>query len=339
MNFVSASDPNVLVMGRVERANGKLRIGYPGVTLRLRFEGNALALRAESTGESSRLEVRVDTQTPRILPVKRGDSELTLAENLPKGVHSLELVHRTETWQGIVTISGFRLDPAAHLLPPEPWPARRLLLIGDSVTCGEAVERSPDCQKNSDWWNPSRSYGMLLARSLGAQCHLVCYGGRGLIRDWQGRRDTLNAPQFFELAVPDPARPASWKHERYVPDVVLVSLGTNDFNLALGALPEREEYVAAYVAFVKRIRVSYPDAQVLLTEGAMVNDEVDPNRPQKRTLREYLAETVRRVADAKVQVIESRHYPGDRCDAHPTGDQHQAMARDLEPEVRRVAGW
>jgi hypothetical protein len=109
--------------------------------------------------------------------------------------------------------------------------------------------------------------------------------------------------------------------------------------LALGALPEREEYVTAYVAFVKRIRASYPDCQVLLTEGAMVNDEADPNRPQKRILREYLAETARRVADARVRVIESRHYPGDRCDAHPTGEQHRAMARDLAEEVRRVMGW
>jgi formate dehydrogenase major subunit len=59
----------------------------------------------------------------------------------------------------------------------------------------------------------------LVARRLGAQCHLVSYGGRGIIRDWQGIRDTRNAPVFYELALPDdPA--VRWDHMRYVPDAI-----------------------------------------------------------------------------------------------------------------------
>jgi lysophospholipase L1-like esterase len=167
----------------------------------------------------------------------------------------------------------------------------------------------------------------------------VCYGGRGLVRDWQGRSDVLTGPQLFELAVPEETGAAPWDHASYTPDAVFVSLGTNDFNLAIGPLPEREVFVSACVRFVKKIRSRYPAAQVFLTEGAIVSDESDPTRPQKTVLREYLAETARRLADTRVHVLPSRHYPGDAQNSHPTREQHAAMARDFEPVIRRTLGW
>jgi len=168
----------------------------------------------------------------------------------------------------------------------------------------------------------------------------VAYGGRGVIRDWRGKCDVLNAPQFFELAVADEPGPApAWDHASYVPDGVVVSLGTNDFNLDIGRLPEREEFVSAYLRLVKAIRQRAPEAQILITEGAIVNDESDPVREPKTTLREYLDETVRRLADPRVRHVAAQHYPGDGCNPHPTREQHRLMARDLEPVLRATLGW
>ena len=338
--LISPSDPRIGVMGRVDRSSGDtLRFGYPGVTLRVRFQGPSLSLRLSCSTSNSHLAVRVDNREPRVLRLRNGESEVTLAEGLSDAPHTVELSHRTETWIGIVTVRGFILRAGSQLLPADPWPARRLLLIGDSVTCGEDIDRRSDCSKDASSWDAPLSYGMLLARALGAQCHLVCYGGRGLVRDWQGNAAALNAPQFFELAVAEAAPHVNWNHASYQPDAVIVSLGTNDFNLALGALPDRERFVSAYLAFVNRIRSRYPNAYVLLTEGAMVNDLADPARPQKSRLRSYLAETVQRLADPHVLAIASEYYPGDACDPHPTRDQHAAIARDLEPVVRRTLGW
>jgi hypothetical protein len=78
---------------------------------------------------------------------------------------------------------------------------------------------------------------------------------------------------------------------------------------------------------------------VFLTEGAIVNDESDPGRAPRTVLREYLAETARRLGDGRVHVVPSQHYPGDPSNAHPTGEQHAAMARDFEPVIRKVVGW
>ncbi len=338
--FVPASDPHVAVMGRVERLEpGRLRFGYPGVTLRLAFEGPSLGLRVSAATPNGHLAVFVDGGPARVVRLPRGESDVVLAEGLGPGAHQVDVVHRTETWMSVLDVRGFVLGPGGRLLDPEPWPARRLLFVGDSVTCGERIDRQPGETEPFASSNGELSYGLRLARALDAQAHLVCYGGRGLVRDWRGRTDVLTGPQLFEVAVADEPGAPAWDHAAYTPDAVLVSLGTNDFNLALGPLPEREPWVAAYVAFVRTIRSRHPAAHVFLTEGAMVNDETDPKRPQKTVLRDYLAETARRLADPRVHVLPSRHYPGDAANAHPTGEQHAAMARDLEPMIRSAMGW
>lgn len=340
MDLIPPSHPLVAVMGRVDRSvPDRLRIGYPGVTLRLRFEGSSVAMRVACDSPNSAVDVSVDGGEPRALMLQAGENDVTLADALPAGEHSIEIVHRTETWKGIVTVRGFLLGPGGRLLPPDPLPRRRMLFIGDSVTCGEGAAAGRQPPKDSSWWDASSSYGMRLARTFDAQCHLVCYGGRGLIRDWRGKSDVLNAPQFFDLAIPEESAAPAWDHSVYLPDVVLISVGTNDFSLSIGELPPREAFVSAYVSFVRAVRARYPQAYVFLTEGAIVSDEADRERPQRTALRECLAETARRLGDARVRVVESRHYAGDAADAHPTHEQHAAMARDLEPVIRETVGW
>jgi quercetin dioxygenase-like cupin family protein/lysophospholipase L1-like esterase len=338
--YVPASDPHVAVMGRVERPEpGRIRFGYPGVTLRVRFEGSSLGMRANAETPNGSMDVFVDGSPAHVVHLRKGDSDVVLAEGLGPGAHSVDVVHRTETWMSVVNVRGFLLPPEGRLLDPAPWPRRRMLFVGDSVTCGERIDRQPGETEPFASSNGTLSYGMLLARALDAQCHLVCYGGRGLVRDWRGRTDVLTGPQLFDLAVADEVGGPAWDHSSYVPDVVFVSLGTNDFNLAIGRLPERDPWVSAYVAFVRAIRTRYPDAQILLTEGAIVSDADDPERPRKTVLREYLDETARRLGDPRVRVVPSQHYPGDPSNAHPTREQHAAMARDLEPVIREVTGW
>jgi lysophospholipase L1-like esterase len=340
-DLIPATDSRLAVMGRADAGDAnRLRIGYPGVTLRVRFEGSSLGMRVMASTPNSHVGVFVDGGEARVMRLSQAEADATLAEGLGAGPHTVDVVHRTETWQGIVTVIGFRVAPGGRLLDPLPWPRRRMLFVGDSVTCGEGVDRTPDCKKDKfESSNAYLSYGMLLARALDAQCHLVSYGGRGLIRDWQGRRDVLNAPQFFDLALPDEATKPPWDHDAYIPDVVVVSLGTNDFNLEIGDFPDREEWIDAYVRFLRAIRLHYPDAHVFLTEGAIVKDLAETGRLQKTVLRQYIAGTAERLADPKVHFFESRHYPGDACDAHPTSAQHAAMAGDIEPIIRAAVGW
>ncbi|GAC1661844.1 MAG: SGNH/GDSL hydrolase family protein [Candidatus Acidiferrum sp.] len=341
VDLIPADDPRIGVMGRVDNSMpGRVRFGYPGVTLRVSFDGPSLAMRAISNTGNSYMGIFVDGNGPRNVRLLAGENDTILAENLSAGEHTVEIVHQTETWVGLVTILGFRLAPTGHLIGANPWPRRKMLFIGDSVTCGEAVDRFPEWKKNRPAsWNAYFSYGMILARTFDSQVHLVCFGGRGLIRDWRGKRDGLNAPQLFDLAVPEEQSPHPWNHAAYIPDVVVVSVGSNDFSLGIGDFPEREEWVNAYVRFVRAIRGRYPAAFIFLTDGAITHDTADGSRPQRSTLTSYIKETARRLADPLVRVYESRYYPGDADDAHPTRPQHAAMAHDIEPIIRSALSW
>lgn len=331
--FVAATDPLVLVMGRVQvTGDGKLRVGFPGVSMRLAFEGSGATMTASCSGDCV-VKTTVDGVSKGDLRLAAGKNYLSLASGLAPGRHQIELIRQTETWLGVMTVEGFTLSIGARLVAPEAWPRRRLLFIGDSVTCGEAARRTAACiTDKAATWDAAGSYGMLLGKALGASVHLVSYGGKGLIRDWQGKRDGLNAPQFFELATPEP-KSVPWNHQSYVPDAVFISLGTNDFNRSSGAPPEASEFVSVYESFVKRILELYPKTKVFITEGAILNGQ------DKATLCSIIEHSIQRVANENVSYLPSTHYPGDACNAHPTGEQHREMATDFAPLLRAQLGW
>jgi lysophospholipase L1-like esterase len=324
-----AADPHIAVMGRsAQEPDGALRIAYPGVTLSLAFTGKSLSVDVASSGKDSYLEAVVDGGPPTKIHVPPQRASIVLVNGGASAHHRVDLMHRSETWHGVVTVAGFATDGVFEAAPV--LASRKMLVLGDSVTCGEVIDRVPGEKNKPEWLNARASYGMLVAEALHAQVHLVCYGGRGLVRSWNGRTDEFNLPDFYELAIPDAANPAAWDHSRYEPDLILVSIGTNDFN---PGIPDGAAYVRAYVGFVRTLLHNHPHAQIVLTEGAILDGE------KKRALSGYIAETVARVGDRRVHAVPSMHHPGDAQDAHPTREQHAEMARELLPQLRAVMGW
>lgn len=339
---ISANDAHISVSGRTfERDSGALSFGFPGVQFGLNTEAKRLVLVAESSGDGSYLGVQVGDSISKI-KLAKGVHNYTLFSEDEAVARHVRLVHHSETWHGTVTLHSFTLTDGRFLAAPAK-PERRILVLGDSVTCGEGADpvrqQQTECKKDTSWWNASNSYGLRTGAVLNAEVQLVCYGGRGLIRSWNGKTDELNLPDFYDLALAEDSRQHPWNAKAFDADAVVVSVGTNDFSLGIGELPEREEYVSAYVAFVQRILADYPNTQVFLTEGSIVNDQDDPARPQKTVLREYIAETKRRVGGERVHIALANRYRGDSCDAHPTGDQHAQMATDLVSVIKQVMNW
>jgi lysophospholipase L1-like esterase len=326
---IRADDARVSRMGRtVAEPDGAVRFGYAGVTLGLTVEGSRLAMDAASSSANSLLDVVVDGGAPVMLHLDPKQHTYELFKDAGPGSHHVEIVHRTETWQGVPAIARFTTDGKFQAAPA--LPSRKLMVMGDSVTCGTAMERGEGDQNTPAWWNARLSYGMLLGQPLHAQVQLVCYGGRGLVRSYNNRTDEYQLPAFYELAIPDAAHPVKWKQADYHPDLILVAIGTNDFTQGI---PEREAYVDAYTAFVRTLLRDHPHAQIALTEGAILNGE------KKAALTRDILDTVARVGDARVHAIASEYHPGDAANAHPTTPQHAEMARELAPQLRALTGW
>jgi lysophospholipase L1-like esterase len=326
---IVATDGHVARMGRtVAQADGTVRFGYPGVTLLLAVDGTRLAVDAAGSA-SSLVDVIVDGQPATTLHLAPQVKRYDLFKDAAPGPHKVELVHRGETWLGVASIARFTADGAFLAAPV--LPTRRMLVLGDSVTCGADMERGAGNKDTPDWWNPRLSYGMLAARALDAQVQLVCYGGRGLVRSWNGRTDEFQLPAFYDLAIADAAHPVRWDQAGYDPDLIVIAIGTNDFN---PGIPDHAAYVDAYTAFLRRVLRDHAHAQVALTEGALLDGD------KKAALIGYLKEAAARAGDARVHVLApAAHQPGDAVNGHPTTAQHAVMAAELLPQLRRIAGW
>jgi lysophospholipase L1-like esterase len=337
-NRIAADDSRLLLLGQIDSRDPKRpRLGYPGTGIILRFQGASLTLDLSSDSEKSALTIVVDHGAPALQLLQKGEQSILVASGLDTSPHTAEIYKRTETWQGVLTLLGIELPADGKLLAPPPLPARKLLFVGDSVTCGAGVENNSTC--TGDPAHPANdvydSYGMELGRRLDAQTHLVCYGGRGVDRDYRGlgiADNILNAPQFLDLSIAsdEPSGRAPWKFSQWTPDAVFVSLGTNDFNLQKTKPLDGDAFVEDYARLLMTLRSHYPRAAIFATEGAIVTDPL---------LRKYVQDAVQRTHDARIQWVEATHYPGNGCDGHPTRAQHLHMADDIEPVLRKALSW
>ncbi len=327
---IPATDTHIARMGRTHtNSDQSLTFGFPGVSFKTEVVGTSLSAKLHSSAGNSWVDVIVDGGPAKAIKISREPTQIELFSFPASDKHTVELVHRSENWHGSVSLQNFTLT-GEKFLPMPLLSKRKLLILGDSVTCGEAIDRVAGEEKNTRWWNARESYGMLTAQMLYAQVNLVCWGGRGLVRSWNGKTDDANLPDFYEFAVGDTDPAMKWDHTQYQPDVIVSAIGTNDFSQGI---PPREAYVTAYVKFINKLLIDHPKAQIALTEGAILNGD------KKAALIDYIREAISRVNDSRVHQFTSAHYPGDAQDAHPTKAQHAAMAKDLAPQLKALMNW
>jgi len=310
------------------------------VALHLRFHGSQIAMRVKAATDEVYFDVGVDGLEPVRLRCRAGDGDYPLLNATNAADHLLEITRRSESWQGTCEVIGFTLDTAGSLLAPPELPARRLMFIGDSITCGAALDiiqgdplkgRTAHEDQTS---NARLSYGKLLARLLNAQCVLVSYGGRGVMRDWQGLRTINNAPDFYELALPDDPS-CLWQPDSYLPDAIAICLGTNDFSQGV---PDENEFINSYVEFIRKIRRDSPKSRIILLDSPMLAD-ADGKAPKRSILHAYLQEIAGKVNSPQVQLASVSHYVGIPGNGHPSRADHESIAKELEPQFRQVLNW
>ncbi len=336
LRTVTGSAPEISYEGRaVVASDGTVRLGYSGIIARVNFRGSTLNLRARTTSDELYLDVRIDDGAPSFLKVPKGEGEVALAAGLRTGEHRVEILKRVESCVGVLEVVSLSVD--GEFLAPTPLPARRLMFLGDSFTAGQATtveDGGPMDPSKAMRENARLSYGRLLADRLHAQCHIIAYAGRGVVRDWQGLSTVRCAPEYYEYALPDdPATP--WNPQQYVPDAIGVCLGNNDFDTGV---PDQTQYLSAYCEFLRKLRRDAPQAPIFLITAPSLADE--PGQVPLRTVQiAYFAEIVRRLGDPKIQVVNIPHYPGVPGDWHPSGTAHRAIADELEPVFRKTLKW
>lgn len=309
---------------------GHLQFAWPASGIETRFQGRRLSVTLEDTG-SNILDITIDGNT-QMLHLKKGQHDYVLMDENSARQHNVTITRRSEIFDNGLT-ELVSLDTDGQFLQT-PAPARRILVLGDSISVGFGAEGADEnCEYTPETGAPLRSYVALSANAFGADLHDVAISGRGLIRNYDESPDPL-MPYLLDKALPDTQ--TDWDHSAYQPHVILINLGTNDY--ALG--DPGEGFYTAYVKLLGTLRAYHPNARIYAAYSPM--GVIEPDRISAVEYTKRALETRRKSGDENIGYIylpqaESGHIYG--CAYHPGIDSHKAMADVFIDRLAADMGW
>ena len=286
-----------------------------------------------------------DSEEPvKRFPLLKERERITLVSKNAAEETTVRIMKYSEAAFGAVGIA--RIETDGKLLPLPEAKQKKIEVIGDSITCGYGVEGIV----NRDTFttaqeNPWHAYGCLVARQLDAEVSLVSWSGNGIISHYV--EETVNEPRRDEALMPElyPYADFSaelrrgkaaeeytvWDFASYVPQLVIVNLGTNDGSYTRYVAERNQEFVDGYVRFLAQIREVNPQANILCTVGLM--------RQETNALVKQAVEQVKALGDDKVFFIEAfaqKEEDGIGADYHPSEITQKKFAAFLAEYIKKT---
>ncbi|MBQ1952748.1 MAG: GDSL family lipase, partial [Alistipes sp.] len=174
--------------------------------------------------------------------------------------HVVRIQKATEAEQGRVTLHTLTTDGRLLATDALKLP-RHIEFYGDSLTCGYGTESKSGSEPFlPETENCRYTYAALTAAHFGADYNLISHSGRGLVRNY-GDAQQLSDPtttmsaRAFRLYDEDPESAWDFAQSPYRPDVIVITLGTNDFSTS--PHPTEEQYIAGYRALIAKLREAW----------------------------------------------------------------------------------
>ena len=339
---VPTTEEYVKLTGRTVSENGICWMIHSGSTLGFRFTGTKASV--EIIGDSS-VSGQKDSQARFAVYV---NGERMLDRMVSKKEETVEIFSsETETEaeimivklsEGTNSVFGIREISVSGTKDPEPLPEKKLKIefIGDSITCGYGVDdENRDHHFSTETEDATKTYAWKTAMALDADCSFVSYSGHGIISGYTGNGVKVpgqTVPAVYEKLGKNYGSAASvidlnqaWDFSLFQPDIVVINLGTNDDTYTLQDKERKEEFIAAYVGFLKMVRKNNPDALIVATLGIM-GDRLYSG--VKEAVSRYKQET----NDGNVRPLHFSPQTGSTgyaADWHPTEATHEQAAAFL----------
>lgn len=350
--------PAVRFVGRFDtRDAAGPTCGWPGCRIIASFSGTDVKARLDERvepwmeGGPSEWDVVIDGTLQPKLVLELGAHDYVLASGLAPTKHVVELYKRSETQNGYTKFLGYDFGGGTLLPPPLPS-LRRIEIVGDSAVAGfgiEGVGQGPDCPGPdwaARWQNFHKSVGARLGEIFDAELNGTVYSGKGLVRNIF-RPDPDTMPIIYGRANPVDVS-SVFDFTKFVPDVIVVMLGGNDFAIGQGfdnGPTPAAEFAQATADFVATLRSHAPLAHIFLALSPSVSDDA-PLGNQSRTSVKGSFETV---AVQKAAAGDKRVYslappvaaPSEltACNGHGTAAYHDRVAQQLAVAIKAKTGW
>lgn len=343
--------PAVRFVGRRDETDPlQPRFGWAGSRIVARFTGTEVKVSLDETPlftpqpNPTYWDVIVDGVRTTAIALDPGVKTYTIANGLTAGTHTIELYKRTEGRVGVTQFRGFDF-PGGALLPPPAPAARRIEFLSDSTSTGYGVECAGSTEVfTSATQNERRSYAGLVAQELSADHHNVSVSGKGIF--WNlNRAEPDVAEDIFVRTLQGSAAP--WTFAKFVPDVVWIMLGSNDYDTGNppGA-PAYDDVKNKLIGLVSLVRSKYATAHVFLATAPNLNDDYPVGYNARTNVQNAAAAAVAARAaagDAKVYAFDFTRstYPDDQtgCGFHVNLAKSRSMADEAKAAIRAKTGW
>jgi lysophospholipase L1-like esterase len=262
-----------------------------------------------------------------------------------------------------LTFGGFRVDPVAEgaratTARGESLPSRKIEFLGDSITAGYC--NACHGEGASDNFNSLVadnaesfifSWPSQICDALDAQCHTAAWSGLGMVANCcgfpmqeeptaeGGRGGSAHLmPEIFGRTLATDGE-SDWVWSTWVPDALVVNLGTND-----GGSAATPEYETAYTNLVLEAFEHYgPQLHVFLACGPMSEAYCNPVLAVIANVNAAQASSSMEQHVQKVHFLDQRGFldgsHGEACCGHPSVEVDTAMAAVAVPVLEAALGW
>ncbi len=287
--------------------------------------------------------VFIDGKLSRRFAVSAGTKSYPIYESDSVKTVSIRIVKLSEAAFSKIGIASLSAD--GELRPTEPR-ARRMEFIGDSITCGFGIEgKSAEEHFSTKTENPCKTYAALTAERFGAEFDLISWSSIGVYSSdcpegAETPADGWVMPMLYDytdIGIENilGTEPEPWDFKRFVPDVIVINLGTNDSSFTRDFPDRTENFKKSYADFVRHIREKNPNAYIICALGMMggiLGGKLFP----------AVEEAVRELNDGRVfslELDEQKASDGIGCENHPNEVTHRKAAEELAAKISEITGW
>ncbi len=354
MTHIVANSDNVKLVGRTELIGDTLWSALSGTGAEFEFTGKKLTV--TFAGDNSAIEGNEDNAArvavyvggERVVDaqIDAKEKSFTVIDSEETTTADVSIIKLSECAMSTVGIKPLDVGEDGSIKPVKAK-KRRIEFIGDSITCGYGVD---DEDENHHFKTATedctRAYAYKTAQMLDSEYSLFSTSGYGIISGYTSNDKKIpqqTIPQYYGslgfsyqgFEGDKLPQNEEWDFSQFVPDVVVINLGTNDDSYCKGQSERMDEYTEEYVKFIKTVREKNPDAYIICSVGIMGQRIF-----QALDMAVYLYK--KETGDDKiVSFMFDAQLPEDGlvADYHPTAVTHDKAAAALADEIKKVTGW
>lgn len=333
--WIKPNHPYIKYSGRIDFSDSLApAFDLTGTTISLNFNGTEIDVLFENHSPdksdgfgnpvSNWFTVVIDDMEPFPLQVVNQKKHYVLAHHLLPGNHEVKLFKRTEPAAGMVRFLGFK--KVEKILPPK-YDEKYIEFVGNSVTCGAGNNAPDEEAPGSNFYEDGyMSYAAIAARNMDAKPVIVAWSGKGVLLNADSTNDET-LPALYKRTLLTNSN-STWNFKGYVPEKVIINLGTNDFWASRPHGPDSALFVEAYSSFIGQVHHHYPEAAIICVTGPM-------KVPSWKKLQRYVQTAVEKMEEEGDGNI--FYFPLSMQDGaygyghfnHPTIAQHVYNAQEL----------